>query len=716
MATLGKIRKHGVLLVTVIAVALFLFVAGDLFRGLEGLLQQRGQTVGEVDGKSINIQEYQSLVDEFQTYYEVTNGTSSFSEDMLAQIKDEAWQNYIQNELVGKECEKLGLTVTDAEVLDAIQKGASQMLQVPLFMNQQTGRYDYGQVQNFLNEYKQLKDAGQQIPDAYAKVYKYYMFAQKQIRTQQLVQKYQILLSQLLMSNPVEAKMNFEGRNNESDLILASVPFSTVGNDKVEEPTEAEIKDRYNKDKEQYRQLFETRDIKYIDVAVTPNDADRAEAQKEMEEAYTELAAASSNTAAGNVCRQQTSATQYTDLLKLKEAYPQFIASQLDSMAVGTTTKPQFDPMTGYFYTYRLLDKQTQADSVLYCQLAAVGKDEAASKTTADSIVTAIKGGASFAEIAKKYGQPSDSAWIATAQYQTMAPNADNELFISTIYNMAAGETKAVKLSNGMNVVLQVLDKKSPVTKYNVASIVKQLNFSEKTYTDVYNKFSSFLAANNTLEKIQANAEKEGYILQTLADVNANQHMIGGIHNTRDALKWIFDEAKENQISELYKCGNSDHFLVAALTGVNEKGYRSLDKATESIKAELLNEKKAEKLLSDLKDVKTIQAAQGKGAIVDSINHVSFASPAFVRATNSSEPMVSAQAAKAAKGAVVGPFKGNNGVFVMQVVNKTKTAEKFDAKQEESSLAQNNLRAAFQSLINSLYLKADVKDLRYKFF
>lgn len=716
MATLGKIRKHGVLLVSVIAVALFLFVAGDLFRGLEGLLQQRGQTVGEINGKSINIQEYQSLVDDFQTYYEVINGTSSFSEDQLAQIKDEAWQTYIQNELISKECEELGLTVTDAEVLDVIQKGASQMLQVPLFMNQQTGRYDYGQVQNFLNEYKQLKDAGQQIPDTYSKVYKYYMFAQKQIRSQYLTQKYQVLLSNLLMSNPVEAKMNFEGRNTESDVILASVPFSTISDDKVAEPTEAEIKDRYNKDKEQYFQYVETRDVKYIDVAVTPNDADRAEAQKEMDEAYKELAAAATNTAAGNVCRQQTSATQYTDLLKLKEAYPQFISSQLDSMAVGTTTKPQFDPMTGYFYTYRLLDKQTQADSVLYRQLAAVGKDESASKATADSIVTAIKGGASFAEIAKKYGQPSDSSWVATAQYQSMAPNADNELFISTIYDMAAGDIKAVKLSNGMNVVLQVLDKKAPVTKYNVASIVKQLNFSEKTYTDVYNKFSSFLAANNTLEKIQANAEKEGYILQTLNDVAANQHMIGGVHNTRDALKWLFDDARKDQVSELYKCGNSDHFLVVALTGINEKGYRSLDKAKEGIKAKLFSEKKAEKLLADLKDVKSIQAAQSKGAIVDSINHVSFAAPAFVRATNSSEPMVSAQAAKAAKGAVVGPFKGNNGVFVMQVVNKNKTSEKFDAKQEQASLSQKNLQSAFQSLINSLYLKADVTDLRYKFF
>lgn len=715
MATLGKIRKHGVLLVAVIALALFLFVAGDLFRGLEGLLQQRGQNVGEIYGKSITIQEYQSLVDELQGYYEIIQGTSSFNEDQLSQIKDEAWQTYVQNKLIEKECEELGLTVTDAEILEVIQSGSSQLLQVPLFINQQTGRYDYSQLQNFLTQYNQLKDAGQQIPDTYTKVYKYYMFAQKQIRNQYLTQKYQVLLSKMLMSNPVEAKMSFEARSNESDIILASIPFSTVDDSKIE-VSDKEIKDRYNKDKEQYLQTIESRDIKYIDVAVTPSDEDRTEAMTEMNEAYNQLAEAASNTAAGNVCRQQTSATQYTNLLKQKEAYPNYIASLLDSTAVGTTVKPQFDVMTGYYYTFRVLDKQTQADSVLYRQLAVAAKDETASKKSADSIVVALNGGAQFAEIAKKYGQSSDSVWVSTVQYASMEPNADNELFINTLFNMNAGETKALKLSNGMNVVLQVLDKKNPITKYNVASIVKQLNFSEKTYTAAYNKFSSFIAANNTLEKMEANAEKSGYILQTMPDLTANQHMIAGVHNTREAIKWLFDEAKENQISELYKCGNSDHFMIVALTSVNPKGYRSVEKSKEIIKAQIANDKKAEQLMDQFKDIKSIASAQSKGAIIDSLNHISFSAPAFVRATNSSEPIVSAAASKAAKGAFIGPIKGENGIYLMQIANKTKTADKFDAKQEEASLSQMNLRYAFQTLVNTLYMKANVTDNRYKFF
>ena len=102
--------------------------------------------------------------------------------------------------------------------------------------------------------------------------------------------------------------------------------------------------------------------------------------------------------------------------------------------------------------------------------------------------------------------------------------------------------------------------------------------------------------------------------------------------------------------------------------------------------------------------------------LLDTINHISFASPAFISATASSEPLVSAAASKAQKDAFVGPIKGEGGAYVMKVTSKTQTQEKFDAKQEEAQVSQMNLRMAMQSLINSLYLKANVTDNRYKFF
>ena len=715
MATLGEIRKHGVLLVAAIAIALFLFVAGDLVKGGESLFQKNQQTVAQIDGEDVTIQDFQKLFEEFQGYYEIINGSSLSGEDELNRVKDEAWQTYVQNTLIQKECDALGLTVTDNEVAEIIKNGQSQLLQVPIFQNQQTGRYDYSLVQGFLNEYKQLKESGTQMPDAYEKAYKYYIFAQKQIRNQSLIQKYQILFSKAMISNPVEAKQNFESRSNETDVILASMPTSLIADDKVT-VTDDEIKAKYNEEKEQYQQILETRDIKYIDVTITPSDADRKAAEDEMEDAYNKLTAAESTTEAGNICRQLTSQVLYTDILKKKEAFPQMISNLLDSTAVGTVFMPKYDAMTNTYYTFKVLDKQTEADSVLYRQIVVGGTDEAKIKASADSIVDAIKGGAKFAEIAKKYNQTSDSIWVSTAQYQNSNLDADNALFVKTLYSMQSNETKAIKLANGYNIVLQTLEKRNPIQKYNVAAIVKTLNFSDNTYNAAYNQFSSFLAENNTAEKIEANAEKSGYSLMPYPDLTSNMHNIAGIHSTRDALKWIFDEASEKDVSQLYECGDNNHLLVAILDKVNKRGNRPLDKVSASIKSELTNKKKVAQLAEQLKDVKNISDAKAKGAVIDTINHISFASPAFISATASSEPLVSAAAAKAQKGAFVGPIQGDGGAYVMQVINKTKTADKFEAKQEEAQVAQQNMRIAMQTIINTLYLQANVTDNRYKFF
>ena len=716
MAALQKIRSKGVLLVSIIALALFLFVAGDLFRGLESLFQSSSQQVGEVNGKTVSIQEYQKMVDDLQTYYEIVQQKSSFNEDELNRIKDEAWQTFVQSELIKNQCDELGIAVTDDEISDIVKSGMSQMLQVPVFMNQQTGRYDYASVNAFLAEYKKLKDSGTQVPETYEKIYKYYLFAQRQIRDQLLTQKYQVLLSQVFLSNPEEAKLSFAGRTEESDLLLAALPAASVNDDAVK-VTDEELKNKYNEDKEQYRQYIETRDVKVIDVQVTASNEDKKAAEAEMADAASKLASATNNTTAGNVVRQATSLLAYSDVYKTKDAFPAMISSNLDSAAVGSVKAPAYDAMTNTYYTYKVLGKKTEADSVLFRQVGVIGKDEADIAKKADSIMTALNSGANFKDLAKKYNQTGDSTWLNTAQFQTSQVDGDNALFINTLYGMSTGEVKKLTMENGATVILQVMKTANPVTKYNVAAVVKELKFSDDTYSKEYNKFSSFVAENKTLEQIEANAAKSGYTVRPINDVTCSAHGIANIRATREALKWVFDEAKVGDVSQLYECGSNDHLMIVALTGINEEGYRSEAKLKDMLTEEIKLEKKVAKLYESAKNVKSIAEAQKlKDVVVDTIKHVSFASPTYIASTGASEPMVGAVAAKTAKGAFAGPVKGNNGVYMFQVINKTKTAEKFDAKSEETAAAMNDFRAVSNTIINTLYLKANVKDKRYKFF
>lgn len=716
MAALQKIRSKGVLLVSIIALALFLFVAGDLFRGLESLFHSNSQQIGEVNGESVSVQDYQKMVDDMQNYYEIATQKSSFNEDELNRIKDEAWQSYVQSQLIAKECEELGIAVSESEISEVIKSGYSQMLQVPVFMNQQTQRYDFSMVNAFLTEYQKMKKAGSQIPDAYEKIYKYYLFAQRQIHDQLLTQKYQILLSQSFLSNPIEAKMAFEGRSEEAEIVLASIPAASVKDSEVN-VTDEDIKSKYDEDKEQYKQYVETRDLKIVDVAVTASEADKAAALKDMQEAESKLAAASNNASAGNVVRQASSLVQYADIYKTKNAYPSMIASALDSMAVGSVAHSQYDPMTNSFYTFKLLGKESQPDSVLFRQIAVIGKDEADISKKADSIMAAISNGANFKDIAKKYNQPGDSAWIASSQFENASIDANNAAFVSTLFSMNAGSSKKFTLENGGTAILQVLKTANNVSKYNVAAVVKELKFSDETYNNEYNKFSTFVAENKTLQQIEANAPKSGYVVRPIDDITTASHNIANIHATREALKWAFDEAKVGDVSQLYECGSNDHLLLVALTGINKEGYRPVEKVKEFIKDELMTEKKVEKVYETVKNIKNMaDATKAKNAVVDTIKHVTFAAPTFVAATTSSEPIIGAVSAKTAKGSFAGPVKGNNGVYMLQVISKNKSAEKFDKQAEQNSAAQTNFSMASNAIINSLYLKANVKDCRYKFF
>ncbi len=711
MAALQSIRNRGVLLVAAIAVALFLFVIGDALRGGESIWNQSKMNVGQINGEKVTIQEYQDMTREYQNFYEVMSQKSNFTEQENNQINDEAWNMFIQNKLIADECCKLGIEVTDEEVAEVIQSGQTQYLQTPFFQNQQ-GRYDYANVQAFLDAYNKAKEAGQ-LSDDYTKIYNYYIFAQKAIRNQLLAQKYQVLFASCFLSNKLEAKVAHEERTKEIDALVAAVPFSSV-DDKDVEVSDEEIKAKYEAEKEKFAMPQETRDIKFIDVIVVPSAEDKAAAEKEMDENYGKLLEAQNNTAAGNVVRQASSLLPYTNILKKKDSYPAFIASALDSIAVGTTLRAAYDASQNVYYTAKLLDKAVRPDSVLFRQIV-VAEDEKAAKKI-DSIMTALNSGANFKELAKKLGQNGDSTWLTSNQYEGAQLDADNALFVTTLSEMSAGQTKPIKVEGG-TIILQVMQTKNPVTKYNVAAIVKELIFSDETYKNEYNKFSSFIAANPTMEQIDENAAKNGYALQPIENLNSASHNIYNIRGTHDALRWVFEDAKVGEVSQIYECGNNNHLLVAILTGVNEAGYYSIDKVKEYITNQLLPEKKAEKIIASLASVNTWEKAQAaKGAVCDTIRHITFSTPTFVKGNGASESIVSALAYKTDKGAFAGPVKGVSGVYMLKVLNSIRSAEKMDEKQEMQTAAQQNSRSALYGVMQTLTKNANIKDTRYKFF
>lgn len=713
MAALGKIRSRGALLIGIIGLGLFSFIAEEAFRSCDSASADKHQQVGEVLGEKINVTEFQKLVDEYTEVIKMQQGQENLNEDQLNQVKDMVWNTYVQTKLIQNEAHKLGLTVTDAELQQVLAEGTNPMLQQTPFFNQQTGRFDVNALKKFLAEYKTQQTANPQMAKQYETVYKYWTFIEKTLRQQLLSQKYQGLFAHCFLSNKVEAKMAFDEQNQESQVQLAAFPYSTIDDNKIT-VTDADLKAKYDEKKSIFKQYVETRDIKYVDVQVKASAADRAALQKEFAGYSAELAAAADPS---DVVRKSTSLVSYLGVPVKKEALPYDIAQRLDSMAVGSTSKVIENKNDNTLNLVKLIAKRELPDSIQFRAIQVGGANAAEAATRADSILNAIKAGADFEVVAKKYGQTGEKTWMTTRQYQN-APSLDKDTknYIENLNTMATGELKNLTLAQG-NLVLQVVDRKAMTTKYVAAVVKKNITFTKDTYSAAYNKFSSFVSANLTAEDLLKNAAKSGYTVQERKDITTAEHYLAGIHSTRDAMRWLF-EAKKGAVSSLYECGDNDHLLIVVLNNINPIGYRSLEDAQvkEYIKAEVIKDKKAEQLLAKAKTVKSVADAKVKGATVAPVAQVTFAAPVFVAATGASEPALSGAIAATAKGKFSKhPVKGNAGVYVFQVTNKTQRPAKFDEKAEMQRLSQRQMQMA-GNFMNELYIKANVVDNRYLFF
>lgn len=719
MTALGKIRSKGILLIIIIGLGLFAFIAEEAFRSCNGIKGQNSQQIGEVLGEKIYVQDFQKLLEEYQDAMKLTMRTDNLSEDQLNQLKDQVWQQLVSERVMKEDCKKLGLTVTEDELQNVLNDGTNQLLTQTPFVNQQTGRFDVSILKQFIDAYRKAEanNNSQQL-DQMRPAYNYWLFVEKNLRTQLLAQKYQSLLANCVLSNKVEAKMAFNEENEEAQIQLASIAYNTIKDADIK-VTDEELKAKYEELKPAFRQQQETRDVKMVDVQVKASATDRGQLQKDMAGYQKQLAEAADPT---QVVSKSGSMIQYIGLPVSGKAFQQYpdIASKIDSMAVGTTGVVE-NTKDNTYNIVRILSRTELPDSVEFRQIQVGGKTLEAARASADSIQKALAAGGDFQAIAKRYGQDSTTTWFTGAMYeQASTMSQDNRAYIEALLNGAVGSTQNVELTQG-NVVIQVLNRKAMKSKAVAAVIKKEIRFSDNTYSKAYNRFSQFVTQSQaSLADLQKHATKFGYTVQDLNDFATSSHTVGNVGGSgiRDAIKWIF-EAKEGQVSQLFEAGKeNDHLLVLCMTKIHPQGYRPWDDAQvkEILKREVIRDKKAEMIMAKLKGVNSIAAAQAKGAKVSTVNQITFAAPAFIQATGAAEPALSGAVAATAQGKFCSaPVKGNAGVYVFQVVKKQMRPAKYNEEQQIQMCRQRAMQY-MGNFMQDLVFGAGVVDNRYLFF
>lgn len=714
MAVLGTIRKRGTLLIIIIGLGLFAFIAEEMFRSCEATSNERRQQVGEVCGQRISVQEFQEMVDEYQNAQKLTQGVDNLTDEQLNALKDQVWNAYVTNTILKNEAEKLGLTVTDEELQNVLKEGTEPLLLQSPFVNQQTRRFDVTMLTKFLAEVKKIDvQQNPQMAEYYQSIQNYWSFIEKTLRQELLAKKYQVLLKNCLLTNPKSVQTAMDGQNVESTVLLAVAPYSNI-NDKDVQVTDAELKAKYNENKERFKQLEESRDIKYVEYHVSASAADHKALMDALNTAYSDL---QNGGDAESIVRKAQSAVPYTGLPVTRKAFSTDIVAKLDSMQVGQVIKPFENKADNTLNLVKLVSKVSLPDSVEYRQIQVGGASVDEARKTADSIYNALKGGADFETLAKKYGQEGKPQWLTSAMYErSTSVDSDTKALLEALNNTSVNEVKNLSFAQG-NVIIQIVSRKAFVDKFVAAVIKHTIDFSKDTYSAAYNKFSQYVSECSSIEDLEQKATKYGFKVSERKNLFNNEHYVAGVRGTRDALKWVF-ETKEGSISPLYDCGNNDCLLVVAMNKIHAKGYADLEDVKADLEAELKQDKKYDVLKEKYASVKSVTEAKSKGMLVDTVKQISFSAPAYVKAIGASEPALSGAVASAKQGAFSDHLvKGKQAAYLFQVLKKGEKENPYkDAKAIDRQLQMQGTQMVFNRLMYDLYQNAKVVDNRYLFF
>ena len=717
MAALQKIRSSSWILM-LMAFGMFLFILTMVLdSNTISAITNSNRNVGEVYGKSLSAQEFYEMVNEASEVTKLRSG-GTLTDEQTDMVRNQVWNDYVQYELIKHECDKLGVLVTDKDVEDALRQGSAQAFQnLPMFMGQ-TGRFDYTALQAFLKQVQEMK--GKQVAPEVAEqiqtIEKLWKYTEKQLRRELLMSKYQSLLMASVTVNPVSAKAQFEARTQSANALVAAFPYGSIS-DKEVKVEDSDLKAVYDRFKKLFRLDNEVRDLKFIDYVVSASPADRKAVEQQVQGIYEKLSAGEDPAAVINASKSQT---RFIDLPLAAEAFPTDVRQELESMSAGSMKAPYVNDQDNTYNVVKLISKVQAPDSVAYRALSV----QATEAGRADSILKALNGGAKFEDVAKKMGMRSDTTWINTAQVTADQLTPETAKFVNELYNAPLNAYKVVDVQ-GAKVVLQVVNRKAMKTKYVAAVVKVPINFSKATYDAAVSNMNRFLASCHDLASFEKQAPKSGYQVLNADAFSASAGLIGasgynpGIRGSKEAVKWAFDEAKEGQVSPLYEVGEANnHLLVVALSKVYKKGYLPYDnkQVKDYLTAIVKSEKKGELAAKKWGGIKSIEAAKAKGAIVDSLNNVTFAGANVVSAVGVPEPALTAAISAAKKGATTPLVIGTEGAYLAQILSKgSNTSEKFDVKSEMAMQQRGLLQVMGQSILGVLSQKANVVDKRYKF-
>lgn len=405
MAVIEKIRGKANLLLVFVGFSLVAFILGDFFSSNNGM-SSSDANIGEIDGKKVNVMDFEEKVQVQLTNYKLQSNTDNVDQNTTEQIREQTWNQLINEMVLTPQYEKLGITCSPKELLDMVQ-GKNPHPQVKqAFTDPKTGVFNPANISNFL---KNMDN------DQTGKTRQQWVVFEKAIREERIQQKYYNLIKQGLYISKAEAKDDFFNRTKTASvryvtLNYASIPDTTIG------VTDAELKTLYNATMKKYKQEASA-NIDYVTFEVFPSDVDRQAAEFEIKKLTEEFKVTEND----SMFVALNSDSPFNPAFNKKGTLPLNIDSIMFSAPVGFVLGPYMENniyKLAKVSAVKMLPDSVKASHILL-KMDPAKKD--AILATADSIKTALKGGANFAILAFQYStdegskiKGGDLGWFST--------------------------------------------------------------------------------------------------------------------------------------------------------------------------------------------------------------------------------------------------------------------------------------------------------------
>jgi peptidyl-prolyl cis-trans isomerase D len=705
MSVIQKIRdKYAALVIAVIALSLVGFILMDAFVGRGRNMGNANGSIGKVNGEKIDRNEFERRIN---------LQTSMYGQQAPAreQLVSNVWDQTVDQMVMDQEYQKVGLQFSNKELNDVLFGANPPQWLSQQFTDPQTGQFNANQAKQYFAQVKKQKNNSnlEMLNEAYI----------QPTIDQALRMKYMALLGNSTYVPKWMAEKTLADQSAVARFSYVSVPYTSV-NDSSVKVTADDIKNYINNHQQSFKQDEAVRSVSYVVFNASPSAQDSAKVLEQVNSLKNDFAAAADPEAyLARVSTETPYFNGYTLASKLQVPN----ADTIKKLANGQVYGPYID---GPNYTLaKMIDKRTMPDSVkvrhILIKTADKGQPTLAdsiARKRIDSIAAAAQSGADFNALVQKYSDDPGSK-NTQGEYDftsSQFPNLSRE-FAEVAFYGNTGDKKVVKVDNqsysGYHYI-EVIDQKKVEPAYKIAYLSRPIEASQETISAANNAAAQFAANSRNRKQFDQNASKQHIPVLSAPDLKQNDFQVPGLGDSRQFVRWVF-ENKTGDVSEPYEIG--DKYVVAVVTGASDKGLMSVERARTIAEPLIINEKKAQQIISSkIKGGTLEQVAQSAGVSVLHADSVSFTQP-FIPNIGNEPKIIGAAFNKSLQGKMSEPIAGNTAVFVMRdenvsaLPNTSMTAEQLRKQLEMQQKQMGGYRS-----IEALKKAANIKDNRFDFY